>query len=105
MTSDTWPYSLDLRGFPIITCFLRASSGEEILVWKSHVVLPQTTEFNYEKAAYEACWSRVAKDRWRQLDGLQPIFIGDARALCFYIGVGPDWEAWGHKKYRERLTS
>ena len=41
MTSDMWPYSLDLRGFPIVTCFLRAKSGEEIQVWRSYVVLPQ----------------------------------------------------------------
>jgi len=41
MTSNMWPYCLDLRGFPIVTCFLRAGSGEEILVWQSYVVLPQ----------------------------------------------------------------
>jgi len=41
MTSDMWPYSLDLRGFPIVTCFLDASNGKEVLIWQSYVVLPQ----------------------------------------------------------------
>ena len=102
MTSDMWPYSLDLRGFPIVTGFLRAESGEEILVWQSYVVLPQMRfGFNYEQAAFDAGWRRLTHtiDRWAQA-GNPTNFAGDARGLCFYIGVGPEWEARTEKKYR-----
>ena len=40
MTSDSWPYAMDGRGFPIVTCFLDASNGLAISSWRSYVVLP-----------------------------------------------------------------
>ena len=105
MTSDMWPYCLDLRGFPIVTCFLRAVSGEEILIWRSYVVLPQgEAGFDYFGTAWLAGWSHVAHDKWKKV-GASALFFGNVRELCFYIGVGPGWEAWGHKPYRERFPS
>lgn len=105
MTSDTWPYALDFRGHPIVSCLLGATPGEEIKSWRSYVVLPQTRSgFNYELAAFRAGWKQLALGRWRKPE--EPAqFLGDARALCYYIGVGPDWETWGHQPYRKRFTS
>jgi len=107
MTSDTWPYALNSRGHPIVTCFLDAGVDGEIATWRSYVVLPKPagkSEFNYEAAAFRAGWKRAALGGWFK-PGELARFAGDVRELCFYIGVGPDWEAWGHQTYRERLTS
>ena len=100
MTSETWPYALDARGFPIVSCFLNAAIGQKIVAWQSYVVLPHgEAGFDYLGTAWGAGWSPVGHDRWCN-GGEQ--FVGNARSLCFYIGIGPDWKAWGHIPYKER---
>lgn len=54
--------------------------------------------FDYERAARDA--------GWRQLEGKRAIWIkgthsyeGSVRELCFYIGKGPEWEAWLREPY------
>ena len=47
MTSDMWPYALDLRGFPIVSWFSAwvpvGSTGTRrhyVETWQSYIVLP-----------------------------------------------------------------
>lgn len=59
------------------------------------------------EAAFD--YVRAARDAgWRQLDGKRDLWIkpgstnsyeGDVRGLCFYIGKGPEWDAWKLTQY------
>lgn len=41
MTSDTWPYAIDSRGYPIVSFYIDDGDGQEIRTWRSYVVLPR----------------------------------------------------------------
>jgi len=78
MTSDMWPYALDLRGFPIVSWFSAwvpvGSTGTRqhyVETWRSYVVLPCPSAIFSDKQPKKSQLNRLAamgRDRgWESL--------------------------------------
>lgn len=57
--------------------------------------------FDYSRAARDAGWHRIETGYWVN-PTTDSYYDGSVRDLCFFIGVGPEFEAWKREPYREK---
>ena len=52
--------------------------------------------FDYARAAKDAGWYQIRDGVWGlDVEGASAgAYEGTVRELCFFIGKGPEWEAW-----------
>jgi len=61
--------------------------------------------FDYARAARDAGWQQYYDNgfRWYHPETGKGYF-GTVRALCFFLGIGPEWEAWKLEPYKKHST-
>jgi hypothetical protein len=64
------------------------------------------TDFDYRLGVTGAGWRQIGR-RWiaeprrtKTSEIIRDVYEGTALELCFFIGVGPEWEAWVAVPYR-----
>ena len=55
------------------------------------------TEFDYRQAAQTKGWREFRPGFWERYGG--GAYEGTARQLCYFIGVGPEFDAWSKEPY------
>lgn len=59
--------------------------------------------FDYSRAARDAGWHQIGDHLWGlDVEGSSAgAYEGNVRELCFFLGKGPEFEAWKLEPYAE----